>query len=402
MALQAKSVTPGAQSLGGAASLPDAFGNYPSNVRSDTTQTKIQNASNLSFENKEKIGTRSQIVPLKFPLDQQDRFKGNMTFQAIKIIPPEISVSRYFAERITDIIKLENRSSEGTDQIDPSIQNEINRHKSKAESAQQQNVKVQSAKLEILDGQKVTMFIPTAFVVNDIIQYDTPELGAMGAAGLQALNRSGDIFSSVGQAVKTGVSGLKDLFAPAGSLSGDAARFAVATAASFIPSQTASNVLRSAAQVTMNPNVRAIFRSVAIREFTFQFKLIPNSARESDEIKKIIRFFRYHAYPESIERGGVPLVYNFPSMFKIKLQYNNVPFGTKIKMCYLRNISTTYNPTSASFHADGSPTEIDLTLSFVENKTLVRQDIDNFGSKNKQSETADGLQANILDVGDGF
>jgi hypothetical protein len=67
-------------------------------------------------------------------------------------------------------------------------------------------------------------------------------------------------------------------------------------------------------------------------------------------------------------------------------------------MCYLRNISTTYNPTSASFHSDGNPTEIDLTLSFVENTTLVRQDIDAVDRIN----IAEGGGTNYLDDGDGF
>jgi len=377
----------------------------PSSDRSAVAQTKIQNTSNLSFNSKQKIGVRSQVQPLKFPLEEQNRFLGNMTFQAIKVIPPNISVSRKLSEKLEKVFNGNKRESEATGTVDPAIQNEINKQKAKSESVGSKDVQVQSSKLELLDGQKVTMFLPTSFVVNDIINYDNAELGAMGAAGLQALNRGGDIAGAVSQSIKTGVQGLKDLFAPAGTLSGDAARIAVASAAAFVPSQTASNVLRSAAQVTMNPNIRSIFRSVALREFTFQFKLIPNSAREAEEIKKIIRFFRFHAYPESIERGGVPLVYKFPSLFKIRLRYRNVPFGTRIKMCYLRNVSTSYNPTAASFHADGSPTEIDLTLSFVENKTLTRQDIDNeFGGGDRGYilEDVTGGEPDFLDMGSGF
>ena len=69
------------------------------------------------------------------------------------------------------------------------------------------------------------------------------------------------------------------------------------------------------------------------------------------------------------------------NMFKIKLKtqvggtFKNV--GTPIKYCYLRNISTVYNPTSPVLHPDGAPNEIDLNLSFTEYKTLSRQDIVN-------------------------
>ena len=44
-------------------------------------------------------------------------------------------------------------------------------------------------------------------------------------------------------------------------------------------------------------------------------------------------------------------------------------------MCYLRNVSTTYNQGSMVFHEDGQPTEVDLTLSFTEFRALTRQDI---------------------------
>jgi hypothetical protein len=184
------------------------------------------------------------------------------------------------------------------------------------------------------------------------------------------------------------VSGLKDMFGS--SLNGVAARVAAARAASFIPSNVAQDVIRSAAQVTVNPNVRAMFRGVAIREFTFQFKFIPKSREESEQLKKIIRFFRYHAYPEGFDVKGVPVAFIFPSMFKIKLNYNNSPIGSRIKLSYLRTISTNYNPTSSSFHADGSPSEIDLSLTFLEHKTLTRQDIE--GNRN----------GSFIDDGDGF
>ena len=39
-------------------------------------------------------------------------------------------------------------------------------------------------------------------------------------------------------------------------------------------------------------------------------------------------------------------------------------------------MSHTINPTGGGFKVDGKPNEIDLTLSFVENQTLDRADIE--------------------------
>ena len=38
-------------------------------------------------------------------------------------------------------------------------------------------------------------------------------------------------------------------------------------------------------------------------------------------------------------------------------------------------MNTVYNATGNSFHADGAPTEIDISLSFMEDKTLTRNDL---------------------------
>ena len=51
-------------------------------------------------------------------------------------------------------------------------------------------------------------------------------------------------------------------------------------------------------------------------------------------------------------------------------------WGSNQKDCYLRSVSTNYNPSSMSFHPDGRPVEIDLSLSFVEEVTVNRQDVE--------------------------
>ena len=372
---------------------------------STSSQEKI-NASNvyddaiLRRARAETLGTERQETPLRFPIENQDRFKGNMSFQAYKVIPPDIKMSSkllsQIGDRVAQGLKTVANPIESLRQSEVSEQSYVGQSAEEAGLISQQaatttsspNVEVRPMQILPISNANTTLYIPTSFVVNDIISYETPSFGIAGAAGLQALQNTGDIVGAAGKAVTAGVSGLKDMFGS--SLNGVAARVAAARAASFIPSNVAQDVIRSAAQVTVNPNVRAMFRGVAIREFTFQFKFIPKSREESEQLKRIIRFFRYHAYPEGFDVKGVPVAFIFPSMFKIKLNYNNSPVGSRIKLSYLRTISTNYNPTSSSFHADGSPSEIDLSLTFLEHKTLTRQDIE--GNRN----------GSFIDDGDGF
>ena len=83
-------------------------------------------------------------------------------------------------------------------------------------------------------------------------------------------------------------------------------------------------------------------------------------------------------YPVNIGNNvSADLGFAFPNVFEITFKYKNginerIP---KIHFCYLRNVSTTINPTGGTFRRDGQPNEIDLTLSFVEYRTLNKKDI---------------------------
>ena len=48
---------------------------------------------------------------------------------------------------------------------------------------------------------------------------------------------------------------------------------------------------------------------------------------------------------------------------------------SKMRKCYLKSIAVNYNANSMSFHPDGNPVEVDLSLNFIEDQTLSRKDI---------------------------
>ena len=110
---------------------------------------------------------------------------------------------------------------------------------------------------------------------------------------------------------------------------------------------------------------------------------IATSPQEGRVIQDIIKLFRTELYPEAfnvpIGKSNVEakLGFNFPNAFKIRFNFKGVENQNlpKFKECYLRTMSHTINPTGGGFKVDGKPNEIDLTLSFVENQTLDKDDI---------------------------
>jgi len=297
-----------------------------------------------------------KIGGAKFPLNTGD-YKSRITFHAIKVIPPSIAV-RFEASQSANEQGVNGNSDTVEKPNKPAgVQGQAN-----------------SMKVVELENEKVELHLPLSYQVNDTQDYSTASLGIAGAGLMAGANKGDAIGEAAFQAVKDGFSSIGDLFK-----SGAVSRVALVRGAQAVPiiPQGVKSALSIAGRVAMNPNLRAQYNGPNIREFNFTFKLFPKSADESEQAKKVIRFFRFHSYPDQIAPN---IAYDYPNLFRIKLQskgtdnrYKHV--GTPIKLCYLKVVSVNYNPTSTVLHADGSPTEIDINLTFTEYKPLNRDDV---------------------------
>ena len=290
-----------------------------------------------------------------YPLERDPEFKSRIVFQVVKVNPPT------FADK---------------NGADPTLTS------MSGKKGSIQGTEVTSMSLEYT-GDKMDLYLPMAFQVNDALNYSNPELGLSGAAAQAALNNSNSIPGAVMSAVEAGAQSITDFV---GAITaGNITDVAVARGLATAPSSGVTNAVSNSTRIQVNPNIRTLFSGVGTRTFAFNFKFIPTSAAESLQVKEIIRAFRLNAYPEKLTDSKIDIGYKFPNMFKIRLlsegdgAFKDV--GTPIKLSYLTSISTNYNPTSAVLHEDGSPTEIDLALNFMEYKPLTRQDVVNEGQQ---------------------
>jgi len=260
------------------------------------------------------------------------------------------------------------------------------------DKARQQMEKEQEAKNDAIKGANIPdttniqakpaagiptieLYFPQSLTFNDDVNYNQVDLGPAGLAGMAALNNGKSLLSAVGKGISEGVESIFNL--AKGTLSSEAAQVAGARATQFIPKEGIRAAITTATQTGINPGTRLLFDKPNIRQFSFTFKLIATSAQEANQIESIIRVFRSEMYPETINIGaGVPAGYKFPNLFKI--EFSMVGANMKVpalQYCYLRSAQAGYNATSMTFHDDGHPTEIDLTLVFQEYRALSKQDI---------------------------
>jgi hypothetical protein len=316
--------------------------------------------NDIDAVNEAKLGR--QRNEFQYPLENTVNLRAQMRFQAVKILPADITAG----------FSAEQWDEARTGNLDL---------KDLAEAA-----KGASQKFQLGDVCKI--YMPQALQIQDMFSIDTPSLGVAGGLALNALQGGGGVSAAVAGAVNEGTQSISDFVGMLAG-SGEVGRVAAVRGASLV-NDTAGNVASIATQTAMNPNIRAVFKQVNLREFSFNFKFIPVSGSEAKEVRDIIAFFRWHAYPKNFfdegNKAGI-VAYEYPYMFRIKSMVKATGSGgqfivqpaTEIKDCFLRNISTSYNPTMQTYHADGQPTEIDLTLHFIEHRTLHRGDIERPG-----------------------
>ena len=142
-----------------------------------------------------------------------------------------------------------------------------------------------------------------------------------------------------------------------------------------------------ATKTTPNPNTRSLFKKVGIRQFAFDYVMIPTSEKEGDMIQKIIKKFRGELYPEStmgkvqetvkgVTREESYLAYKYPNRFKIKFFLSGQEIEPKIYPCYLEAVDVEYNSSGILKSPFGAHfTEYKLKLQFVESTTLFKADV---------------------------
>jgi hypothetical protein len=220
----------------------------------------------------------------------------------------------------------------------------------------------------------VSLYMPSSLQINDNLSYDNVDTG-LGGMLVNAYQNS----AGASEFLKTVAKESPQLLDRVVSQ-----KLAETASGRGAASGVAGQLLINRGEV-VNPHTEMLFKSPALRQFNFNFKLMPRSKAEAKEIIKIVQFFRLAAYPElgagaRDEKGQLAMAtYKFPDIFEIKYisggreNKNLIKFGRS----YLTAINVQYNPTSPTFFEDGMPSEIDLSLTFQESKALTRDDIRN-------------------------
>lgn len=148
-------------------------------------------------------------------------------------------------------------------------------------------------------------------------------------------------------------------------------------AAAALSTPTAGNYLSVASGLAANPKKEQVFKGVNFREFQMNYSFFPRNATESNNILNIIKMFKLHMHPEF--KDSAAFIYLYPSEFDIFYYHFNKENKSihRHTSCVLADMTVNYSPNGVfNTFADGTPTNINMTLSFKELAVLTKQQIE--------------------------
>lgn len=219
--------------------------------------------------------------------------------------------------------------------------------------------------------------IPQGIVYSDSASYSTINLNLEGqliTGAIGEINKAAGNAESIKGLIGAGIGGLAGgVVRVAGEMTAGAA--ASIAARKVLRQEDVANAIDFANKQVIAPNTNTNFQNMGVRQFAFTFKMVPKDKADTESIKKILAGFREYIYPE-----GNLTVIQYPPKWKIQF-FNAVgdenKYMPKIYETYLTSFTSTYNSSSNMFHEDGSPIEVDTTVSFQETKALRRDEIQN-------------------------
>lgn len=143
----------------------------------------------------------------------------------------------------------------------------------------------------------------------------------------------------------------------------------------FLAGQAASlnNVLSRTDGAILNPNLELLFQGPQLRPFTFQFKMTARYRQEAEDIKKIIKYFKYFM---AVRKEQNNLFLRAPYVFTIEYMHKNqnlhpginiISPDNQTKACALTNCSVDYTPLGTYMtYEEGTMVAYTLSLQFQE------------------------------------
>ena len=226
----------------------------------------------------------------------------------------------------------------------------------------------------------VTLPIPSQLVDQNQVGWNQSSLNDLQLKGLGA---AAGIMNS-GTPLKEAGARLEDLLNDLQNESGAARQAATAALLGSLPGinmRTNELMGRLNGQI-LNPNLELIFNGPTLRQFAYTFRLTPRNNKETNIVRKIIRFFKQGM----AVKETTSMFLSAPNIFQPRFYNrdgNQHTFLNTIKKCALTSFGVNYVPDGTYMTLpDSSMTAYDISLQFQEMDPITDSDYSELDNNN--------------------
>jgi len=126
----------------------------------------------------------------------------------------------------------------------------------------------------------------------------------------------------------------------------------------------------------LNPRNEQFYDSPDFRSFSYTFDFWPRNPKEAKAVEDMIFIFKYNSSPGL--KGDAGAIFELPNYFRISYMHRGKENTSlnKISACYCKDVEIDYAPDGEPrFFEDGKPVHTRLTVNFVEDRILTKNDI---------------------------
>jgi len=218
----------------------------------------------------------------------------------------------------------------------------------------------------------IALYMPPQAIYRTAATYHDSEIGVMAKAGAE-------LYGKIQDGTMTSDSAMKTLSALGSDVLDNLALGALKVAETIPGAQGARSVFEMGQGEVVANRMELAFKKFEKRNFQFNFKMIPKSREEADEIRKIVYAFRANMAPEMVGAGG--RTFRVPNTFDIQYMYNGQEnqYLHKISTCFLENFTVTYGGdryrTFEPNEEGAPPVETNIQANFREIELITRERI---------------------------
>jgi hypothetical protein len=223
----------------------------------------------------------------------------------------------------------------------------------------------------------IALYMPTSIKATYSQTYDGESAGIAGdvEAALHAGKLAGDMGGGP-HGAKTSAAQVKAVLAGMSGIAIRQGKKLVGELATLAGAGDPIRFMQKRSGTALNPRNEQFYDSPDFRNFSYTFDFWPRNEKEAKAVSDIITIFKYNSSPGLKDTAGA--IFEIPNYFRISYMFRGEENSNlnKISACYCKSVDVDYAPESQpSFFDDGQPVHTKLTLEFVEDRILTKNDI---------------------------